>query len=185
MPRFCLRCGAVRESFSHLAPPPPPPFPLPKSPILSRWHIYENGGNCDSCNDMSNRAQLLRVAEFAMARGGARPAWYDGVRLVPPASFPTRSEAASIAGSSKPKALPKIVFEQDAFYARIRHKFPQLQKEPFSLAHGRSERLLSALLHAVTLFAASPRTYVHTLHVYTRQSCSEFQLRTSAPAPMT
>jgi hypothetical protein len=62
---------------------------------------------------------------------------YDGVRLVSPASFPARSEAAAMAGSPKPKALPKIVFEQDAFYARIRHKFPQLQKEPFSLAHGR------------------------------------------------
>ena len=86
---------------------------------------------------MSNRAQLLRVAEFAMARGGARPLWYDGVRLVPPASFPSRTEVAAAAGSPKPKALPKIVFEQDAFYSRIRHKFPQLQKEPFSLAHRR------------------------------------------------
>ena len=86
---------------------------------------------------MSSRAQLLRVAEFAMARGGARPAWYDGVRLVPPASFPTCIEAAAAAGLPKIKALPKIVFEQDAFYARIRHKFPQLQKEPFSPAHRR------------------------------------------------
>lgn len=89
-------------------------------------------------SNMSSRAQLLRVAEFAMARGGARPAWYDGLRLVPPASFPTRTEAADAAGLPKTKALPKIVFEQDAFYARIRHKFPQLQKEPFSLAHRRS-----------------------------------------------
>ena len=87
---------------------------------------------------MSSRAQLLRVAEFAMARGGARPAWYDGLRLVPPASFLSRTEAAALTGLPKPKALPKIVFEQDAFYARIRHKFPELQKEPFSLAHGRS-----------------------------------------------
>jgi hypothetical protein len=181
--RFCLRSGAVRESFSHLAPPPPP-FPSP--PFCRVGTFMKMEAIAIRATIMSNRAQLLRVAEFAMARGGARPAWYDGVRLVPPASFPTRSEAASIAGSSKPKALPKIVFEQDAFYARIRHKFPQLQKEPFSLAHGRSaERLLSALLHAVTLFAASPQTYVRTLHACTRQSCSEFQLRTSAPAPMT
>jgi hypothetical protein len=86
---------------------------------------------------MSNRAQLLRVAEFAMARGGARPAWYDGVRLVPPPSFPSRSDVATVSGSPKLKALPKITFEQDAFYARIRHKYPQLQKEPFSLAHRR------------------------------------------------
>lgn len=101
---------------------------------------------------MSSRAQLLRVAEFAMARGGARPAWYDGLRLVPPASFLSRTEAAAITGLPKPKALPKIVFEQDAFYARIRHKFPELQKEPFSLAHGRSVVLRCKTLLCISAF---------------------------------
>jgi hypothetical protein len=166
-----------RES-NHAFPQPPavppsaqaPPRRLTRTslPFFLLWRTVNVSGF-----NMSSRAQLLRVAEFAMARGGARPAWYDGLRLVPPASFPTRTEAADVAGLPKTKALPKIVFEQDAFYARIRHKFPQLQKEPFSLAHRRS-------VGAAPARCCLPSRLTQPSHGHTFSCRSRVRFRTAA-----